>query len=799
MLVLDDAHWLDSSSWALLRIVIERNPALLAVIATRPMHAPIPVDYTQLIGRPDGDHLVLDALPPADVEALVGARLGVTSLPAAVSGFIQERAEGNPFFSEELALALRDGGLIEVRDGICTTAPGVDDLRALDVPTTIQGVITSRIDRLPPQQQLTLKVASIIGRIFSYFILRGVHPVDTESQRLREHLEGLVRLDITRLYHPEPDLAYMFKHIITQEVVYSLMLSAQQQQLHRAVAEWYEREYAADLSPYYSLLAYHWQRAAEHPQAPPVIRFKAIDYLDLAGDQALRSSAYQEAIDFYERAMSLEPDRMGSAAASVARAGGGRMPAEVHRHAKRYLRLGEALRNWGRPSDSRKYLERAAALYGYSIPISTRQTTFSLLKQIGQQVLHRLWPGRYVARAREGEDTILLETARTYMFISEIFFFTNEVMLSLYAAVLSLNLCESAGPSGQLATTYGGMGLLLGTVGLHRGAESYHRMAVDTARATGKPIDMALALRSASLYYVELGRWAEAEENLKTCIDIAGTLGDKRDWGDLVSMLAGVYAFRGDIPRALDMLTSITGPRSGSLMHRTISALWRGGFTLRLGDFDEAIRLLKAALELTDGSTDALTMVFSKISAWAYLGAAYLRLGQYAPAREAADTAWRMISTTKPGAFHLGSTFEYVAETYLALIEAGVVQTNAERQRMLGAVKSLTRDLLRTASPTIKMRGWRCEGLLRAQQGRVKQALHLWHKNRDMAERLEMPFELGLAHLEIGLHLPEGDAERAKHLARARELFERIGARYECSRAEQAQASTRLVTAAPAS
>src|SRR5690606_14242082 len=116
-----------------------------------------------------------------------------------------EKAEGNPFFSEELAYALRDAGLLRVEDGTARLAPGAD-LAALDFPTTIQGVITSRIDRLSPSQQLTVKVASVIGRIFAVQVLSGVFPLGGGEAQLRANLDRLERLDITPLETPEPNL-----------------------------------------------------------------------------------------------------------------------------------------------------------------------------------------------------------------------------------------------------------------------------------------------------------------------------------------------------------------------------------------------------------------------------------------------------------------------------------------------------------------------------------------------------------------------------------------------------------------
>ena len=148
LLVLDDAHWFDSASWALARQVVARVRPLLLVLATRPLVEPLPDDYRRLRQDPATECLRLEPLGRHDVIALVCDRLGVRRLPEPVAALIEERAQGNPFFSEELAYALRDAGLIRITDGSCTIAPGAGDLSTVSLPDTVQGVVAGRIDRL---------------------------------------------------------------------------------------------------------------------------------------------------------------------------------------------------------------------------------------------------------------------------------------------------------------------------------------------------------------------------------------------------------------------------------------------------------------------------------------------------------------------------------------------------------------------------------------------------------------------------------------------------------------------------
>ncbi len=255
ILVMEDAHWLDSSSWALAFQAWQTLSPLLLVIVTRPQleGAGRPKELSSLLSVPDGDHLVLSTLTPDEIIALVNRRLNVTELPKPAEDLILEQGEGNPFYSEEIAYALRDSGFLLIEDGSARIADEMKGLQDLDFPATIQGVITSRIDRLGASEQLTVKVASVIGRIFTYRVLRNIYPEPDEAFTILDHLANLERLDITPLETPEPELAYLFKHIITQEVVYNLMTFSQRQGLHRKAAAWFEEVYSEDLSPYYPL------------------------------------------------------------------------------------------------------------------------------------------------------------------------------------------------------------------------------------------------------------------------------------------------------------------------------------------------------------------------------------------------------------------------------------------------------------------------------------------------------------------------------------------------------------------
>ncbi len=326
VVVLEDVQWLDQLSWSLAAALagdarLDGSPLLL-VFVTRPA-----ADTDSFAGAlaalrslPQAETLTLDTLAPDETVALAASRLRlpVEGLPDKVALLVRTRSQGNPFFAVELVFALRDHGLIRVEpdpDRIDDPLPGrcvlAGDLSqfAQALPDTIQGLVLARIDRLPAERQLALKVAAVIGRTFGYEPLLYLMRASSSqvAQTLREHLDALAQYDLTDVETPEPDLSYLFSHIITQEVAYQTLLFAQRQELHRRAAEWYEVSFDgqapqgphARLAPYYPLLVYHY-RMAEDPAAER-------RYARLAGEHAARQFATIEAVIYLSRALELTP------------------------------------------------------------------------------------------------------------------------------------------------------------------------------------------------------------------------------------------------------------------------------------------------------------------------------------------------------------------------------------------------------------------------------------------------------------------------------------------------------------
>lgn len=750
VLLLEDAHWLDSASWALLQAVRRELPGWLVVLAMRPPGEPVPPEYRSLSTDPATERLELAAMSSQEIEALVCHRLGVGSLPGAVSEFIRERAEGHPYFSEELAYALRDAGFVLIEAGECRVAEAAGDLKALDLPGNVQGVITSRVDRLDPSLQLTLKVASVIGRVFAYRLVRDVHPIETDRERVRDHLHRLDELDLTPAEAPEPDLTYLFKHAITHEVVYNLMLFSQRQQLHREVAQWLEQAHQEDPAPYYPLLAHHWSKAE--------VPTKAITFLERAGDQALRSGAYREAIGFMSEAIALVP------AAPVAP----RVEADWRR------RLGEAFHGLGRLEEAKDQQERAVRLLGVPMPGTAPGLVASALWQMYRQALYRFGVLKPGPRAPEVRERLLM-ASRSYERLGQLSFFTNRPLMTMYDSLVAINLAEVAGPSPELARAYVNMAIGTSLVPLPAVAKAYARRAQEAVRDIDQLPAQAWVAEMLGLNHLGNADWRAAREQLERAVELYARLGDSRMWDESMGLLSSVHQFEGETDRARALAQEVyaSASRRGDPQCRLLGLVGEAQADLRQGRLAEARAALELAMEING---DGL-LLLDEIWVRGLLAQIDVQEGDPSAALVNARRALSLMECIMPTAIYSFEGYAQCAEAMLTLWERGHGRGTPEGLEIERLARSACRMLGRFARvfPAARARARWCEARFQALRGRPRLSWLLCRQALKHAERLSEPFDQALAHLALGRGLTEGDPARSGHLRAALELMDRTG------------------------
>ena len=302
ILVLDDIHWSDSASVDLLLHLlplVRELPLQLICVLRADRESP----GWQVKGATEGEHkpqgvvIQLHPLSPSDSNALVDDLLAISDMPDLLRRQILEKSGGNPFFVEEVVRTLIDRGFVQQDDGGDRwTAPGEG---AFDIPDNIQSLLTARIDHLAEEVRRTLQLAAVIGRSFYRRVLEHVAQTDLEfsggDQVTGAHLSILQQQQMILEAARIPELIYMFRHALTQEAAYKAILRRQRQAIHLRVGNALQEMFGTDLDENAAVLAHHYWEAGDD--------LRAFRYLVMAGIQAFRLYALQEAIIHYDRAM----------------------------------------------------------------------------------------------------------------------------------------------------------------------------------------------------------------------------------------------------------------------------------------------------------------------------------------------------------------------------------------------------------------------------------------------------------------------------------------------------------------
>jgi predicted ATPase/class 3 adenylate cyclase len=295
LLVLEDEHWMDPLSRDLLQIVARAAaglPALLLVTA-RPRE---PGQLgTAFADAPEDVRLPLAYFTAEEAAQLARLKFrqlfGSAEPPATLLNGVIGRAEGNPFYLEQLLHYLRDQ---------CFDVEAGKPFENLEWPATLHSLILSRIDRLTESQQAVLKIASVIGRLFQAAIIWGVQ-THLDRDRVRRDLDRLWQLDLTPLDRPEPELTYMFKQVVTQEVAYESLPYATRAWLHHAIGSFLERTQPHEGESLVDLLAFHFDRSEDQA--------KKRTYLAKAAEAARARYANAAALSYYQRLLPLVDGR----------------------------------------------------------------------------------------------------------------------------------------------------------------------------------------------------------------------------------------------------------------------------------------------------------------------------------------------------------------------------------------------------------------------------------------------------------------------------------------------------------
>ncbi len=287
---LEDLHWADPSFVELLRnaLLEIRQPAIVLCVY-RPRFSLFTTHQLTSIEK-IYQEIRLQDLSPSEAQDMLGSLLKTESIPSDLRRFVQDKTEGNPFYLEELINSLIESETLIRDNGSWRITRPISES---EISSTIQGVISGRLDRLEKETKRILQEASVIGRAFLYEILKRITELKEDIDRC---LRGLEQLDLIRTRSLQPDLEYIFKHALTQEVVYNGLLKKERQAIHEQIGLVMEQLFKDRLPEIYETLAFHFTQGQS---------IKAVDYLMKSGEKSLSKYAVEEAHQYYQKAFDI--------------------------------------------------------------------------------------------------------------------------------------------------------------------------------------------------------------------------------------------------------------------------------------------------------------------------------------------------------------------------------------------------------------------------------------------------------------------------------------------------------------
>ena len=266
VLAVEDLHWIDKTSEEFLGYLIGflANAKILLLLLYRPeyTHQWASKSYYRQIG--------VDQLSLTSSAELVQSILEQGEVLPELRDLILNRAAGNPLFMEEFTHTLLENGSIGKKDHQYVLTCEVSEIQ---VPDTLQGIIAARMDRLDENMKRTMQVASVIGRDFAFRILQTITGMREELKSYLINLQGLEFIYEKSLF---PELEYIFKHALIQEVAYNSLLIKRRKEIHERIGKAIEEIYAVRLEEFYEMLAYHYSKSDNLEKAFHYLRLSSI-------------------------------------------------------------------------------------------------------------------------------------------------------------------------------------------------------------------------------------------------------------------------------------------------------------------------------------------------------------------------------------------------------------------------------------------------------------------------------------------------------------------------------------------
>lgn len=805
LLVFEDLHWADNISLDLLEYVATRlAPLRVTLLAnTRPGEA-----LRGLAGLPNFHLLELTSLGDEDSRALLRMHLRLDPPNLTLEELLLSKVQGNPFFIESIVQGLVEQGQLAMgADGRMALQRSLQSIR---LPDSIQDVVLSRIDRLPELEQMVVKVASVIGRIFTLEAVRALLPSSVEPGRMRAALASLTSLGLTLLEMEEP-FTCLFKHIVIRDVAYNTLLVGAREELHRKLARYLEAKAGGNKAGSAGIIAFHYLAGNDD--------LKGLEYTLLAARNAKAQYANEDAVHHYNRALEVLsttqalPEQehlplirqvMRELAETLLQEGNYQdalhmfeqcLAEDNSREEQALVRvgMGRAYQEKGESARAIAELERALKLMGRSAPRSRVELVLRIAGRLGLYLLGRAWP--WVWRPiRPDRLSLYLKQLTTLISLIKIYYFVD-IQKMAWATLVVYGMAERSRSdygrslaSGYTATLYFGAGLL-------GGSEPFAQRALEHAQRAQDPVAEGLSLSRLAICCLFRNELPRSLELMQQSVSVLQQVGERWEMQLCLMILATGRFLSSQFAEAERTYAQMgaLGKELNALMHQGWAHAWGPlcRYLLGRGELAE----LKEEMEKGWRISKEVNDLANQCAALNHLAIVAVREGGREEAAQAAvrafDTVWRyqvLVPFLQVGLVDS-------AEAALYALEQGATSVPRRRLLRIARLASLKARLLGRIYPYLRGPALRVTARLRQLTRGQAEAEPLFLQAIECLQGTPNRWELGVACYDAAVALPH---RRAELLARARQVFHSVGAQAELRRVqrlEEAEPAPRPVPA----
>ncbi|WP_323673925.1 ATP-binding protein [Microvirga lotononidis] len=502
-IIIEDVQWLDAASRLLLADIARTSNPVTVLLTARDA---TPKDF-EFEGGTVIQKIRLKPLNERETTELAQHLLKYPNPGAYLKDEIWHRTGGNPLFVGEICQALNQASASSPHQSTVT------------LPRSARAAILGRMDLLPSNEQLVLKISSAVTGTFTVEDLGAIEPLRKADIDVSNCISNLVAVNLLRRDFVEAD-RFMFSHAVIREVVYASMPSEQREEAHAEVARMLESSHRRAEPETLALILRQWQQA----KVPP----KEFVYLDVVAEIRLRQYNSSAALVLVDRFLAMA----GSEPQYV-------LPAE--RLAAAYFTKGEAELNLGHLEAARRAYEDGLRIMKLPLPKSSVGLTASILRQAIRHLFRHVRRRNSELAANDTSsslgssiDSVLLKAARVYEDLTRIYYFQGDKTRLIYATLRATALAERVGSiTPVLVVNYASLGAICGVIPLRKQAEYYLQLSNRLSEELNNPAVRPRVDLLTGLYKTSVGDWEQARIHFERGLEQASSVGDTRRWCEL--------------------------------------------------------------------------------------------------------------------------------------------------------------------------------------------------------------------------------------------------------------------------